>query len=137
MKNITREIEDTSRKVEREIARTKPSPYRSRRRTKVVVIDNYGELKSGAHFRILTYLFLVTSLVFGLWATQLYRHNHYQALIFDELTQKVAILEKRTKNLTEEKDIYMTRLVIYGQKKQMQAVADMSNVKQAAKAKEI
>ena len=46
-------MEDISRELEREIARSKPKPYIQDRRTRLIIVDDFGEMKSGDHFKTL------------------------------------------------------------------------------------
>lgn len=107
-------MEDSLKNIEKKIARAKFTPHKFRRKTNVMVIDNYGEMKSGAYIRILARFFSVASLVFGLTTVGLYQLYTHQTEMFGELTHKVAFLEQKTMNLTKEKDIYMARLVLSG-----------------------
>ncbi|WP_022667694.1 hypothetical protein [Desulfospira joergensenii] len=129
-------MEYISKELKREIARSRPTLYKHRRKSKVMVIDNYGEMKSGSYLRILTYFFSTVTLVFGLSIAGFYPLYNHQARSFDELTQKVTILEQKTKNLAQEKNIYMARLVISNPKKIAPRVVDVPKAKRPAKVKE-
>lgn len=109
-------MEDISRELEREIAKAKPTPYKTSRKKKVLVVDDFGEMKSGTYLKVLVRFFAVTSVIFGMAAGGLY-------VLYDRLSgqsvrmqSELAHLEGRTKQLTREKEILMARLVMVGEK---------------------
>lgn len=107
-------MEDISRELEREIARAKPKPHKTSRKKKVLVVDDFGELKSGAYLRVMVYVFSIISLVGILSSTGLYYFYSHEAAENVRLTATVAGLEKKAKQLTSDKELLMARLVMSG-----------------------
>jgi len=56
-------MEDISRELEREIAHSKPKPYIPDRRTSVIIVDDFGEMKSGEYFKTLVKFFSCLSVI--------------------------------------------------------------------------
>ena len=112
-------MEDISRELEREIARAKPSPYKADRKKKVLVIDDFGEFKSGGYLKVLVYIFSVVSLI-GVAGTVLFYYLYSNASSENtQLKESLAVLEKKTSRLTNDKEILMARLVMSGEKPEL------------------
>jgi hypothetical protein len=107
-------MEDISRELEKEIAQSKPSPYKKSKRKRVLIIDDFGEIKSAGHLKVLVNVFFVTSLVCFFAATGLYYLFSNQTLEKKRLESKLAGLEEKVDHLTNEKEVLMARLVISG-----------------------
>lgn len=43
-------MDDRSRELEREIAQAKPAPFKRSRESKIIIVDDFGEMKSGNWF---------------------------------------------------------------------------------------
>ncbi len=56
-------MEDISRELEREIAQIKPAPYKMRKEDSILIVNDFGEIRSGSFFKVLIYVLLVISLV--------------------------------------------------------------------------
>jgi len=125
-------MEDISRELEREIARAKPSPHKTNRQKRILIVDDFGELSSGGYLKVLVYLFLAVSLV-GIMGTAgfytLFAKAQRENL---ELTDRLAVLEKKADRLTNDKEILMARLVMSGKKPDL----DRPEVVQVPPAKE-
>lgn len=107
-------MEDISRELEREIAKSRPKPFRKNRRIKILLVDDFGRVVSGNHMKIiftglcfLTIAALLTSTVF------IYK---YLTLSGEEgsFEGRLILAEKRITELTSEKEVLMARLVILG-----------------------
>ena len=116
-------MEDISRELEREIARAKPKPHKTSRKKKILVVDDFGEMRPGGHLKVMLYLLLVTSLIGLLCAGVLY-------VLFDmanrenvTLKSDLAVLEKQVGRLTNDKELLMARLVMSGEKPELPEVA--------------
>ncbi len=107
-------MEDISRELEREIARAKPSPYKASREKRILVVDDFGELKSGGYLKVLVYLFSITSIVGILGTAGFFFLYTGLARESAQLNQELSGLEKKLTTLTNEKEILMARLVISG-----------------------
>ena len=107
-------MEDISRELEKEIARSKPKPYKQNRTTRVLIIDDFGEMKSGDYLKtIIKILSIISILCFV--AAALYYYL-YTGLYRDaDLTEnRLALAEKKVDELIQEKEVLMARLVISG-----------------------
>lgn len=116
-------MEDISRELEREIAQSKPSPYKKSRTKSVLIIDEFGEIKPGNHlkrfmalFSVLAAVCLVAAIVFFLLFSRLSAENRL-------MHSMVASLEQRVRSLVDEKEVLMARLVISGKDPALDKVA--------------
>ena len=107
-------MEDISRKLEREIAQAKPSSYKQKRKKRILIVDDFGEMKSGGYLKVLVYIFLVVSIICFSGASGLYYFFSRLILENQQLTLKVTRLEKKTDHLIDENEVLMARLVISG-----------------------
>lgn len=109
-------MEDISRELEREIARAKPTPHKTSRKKKVLVVDDYGEMRSGTYLSVLVRFLAGATLVFGLAAAGFYYLYGEQARENTGIKKKLAALEKKAEQLTSDKELLMARLVMAGEK---------------------
>ncbi len=107
-------MEDISRELEREIARSKPAPHKKSKKKRVLIVDDMGGVKPGGYLKYLVGVLLCTTLVClaaaGVFFTlfdQLSRENA-------ELVSRTAALESRVAALTRDKETLMARLVMSG-----------------------
>ena len=107
-------MEDISRELEREIARSKPKPYKQDRKTRILIIDDFGKMKSGEYLKTFVKILFFTSVVCFVSAVLFY--YLYTGLSKDaRLTKaKLILAEKQVDELTSKKEILMARLVISG-----------------------
>ena len=56
-------MEDISRELERQIAQSKPRPYRMSQETQILIVDNFGHIRSGVHLRHLAVVLSFVSVV--------------------------------------------------------------------------
>lgn len=126
-------MEDISRELEREIALTKPKPHKQNKKTQILIVDDFGRMKSGEYLkRLVIYLSIISAVCFLI------------AIIFFSLytglsgnsqgtKQRLEMAEKKIEDLTREKEVLMARLVIQG--KGAQIPGNGHNPGQAADAK--
>ncbi len=107
-------MEDISRELEREITQLKPSPYKKSRKKRILMVDDFGEMKSAGHLKVLAYVFGVASLVCFLAASGLYYSYTHEAVENNRLKREVAGLVKKVDRLINEREVLMARLVISG-----------------------
>jgi len=107
-------MEDISRDLEKEIAHSKPKPYRQEHKTKLFLIDNFGEMKSGEYFKtflgflsIVSIISLSLAIVFYCLYSNLYEKNSLNNIKLDNAQKKV-------QELTVQKETLMAKLVISG-----------------------
>jgi len=107
-------MEDISRELEREIAKSKPKPFKKNRKIKILVVDNFGKVISGDHMKILLMVLSFISIVTFL--TSAYLFYHYYTLSREAVSAKTSLIlaEKKISELTGEKEVLMARLVILG-----------------------
>jgi len=134
-------MEDISRELEKEITQLKPSPYKKSTRKKILVIDDFGEIKSAGYLKVFLYIFLFISVISSFAASGLYYLFSSQSLENILLKSKLTGLEDKVGQLLDEKEVLMARLVISGKKPGLEpeagsdAVAKTSLPKTAAKGK--
>ncbi len=107
-------MEDISRELEREIARSKPKPYRQERRTRLLIVDDFGEMKSGDYFKtFVKYLSISTVICF---AAAILFYCLYAGLSKDSTSIKAQLdtAQKKVNKLNREKEVLMAKLVISG-----------------------
>ncbi|WDP88953.1 MAG: hypothetical protein HUN04_04070 [Desulfobacter sp.] len=127
-------MEDISRELEREIAKAKPAPYKTSREKKILIVDDFGELRSGAYLKTLVKLFFIVS-VAGLLGSALLYYLFSQARKENvDLTERLAVAEKKAERLTGDKEILMARLVMAG--KDVKLASQASPEPETAPAKE-
>ncbi|WP_020589184.1 hypothetical protein [Desulfobacter curvatus] len=115
-------MEDISRELEREIAQIKPAPHKMRKENSILIINDFGEMRSGAFLKVLICFFLVVSLAGGLGTVFFYRlyakvsNQNVQLKSFRE------VFEKKVDRLVSEKEILMARLVVTGNVAELEAL---------------
>jgi hypothetical protein len=117
-------MEDISRELEREITQSKPTPYKQNRKKRVLILDDFGEMKSGGYLKVLVYIFLVISVICLFAATGFYYFFSNLNLENKQLRQKLTKLEKRLDYLIDEKEVLMARLVISGKELEIETQPD-------------
>lgn len=107
-------MEDISRELEREIAKSKPKPFKKNRKIKILVVDDFGKVISGDHMKILLMVLSFMSAVTFLTSALLF--YRYTNLSRDAVSTKgsLVLAEKKITELTGEKEVLMARLVILG-----------------------
>jgi len=107
-------MEDISRELEREIARSRPAPHKKSKKKRVLIVDAMGGVKSGGYLKYLLVLLLCTTLVslaaaggFFTLFDRLSRENR-------ELASRADTLESRVAALSRDKETLMARLVMSG-----------------------
>ncbi len=130
-------MEDISRELEREIARSKPKPYIQDRRTRLIIVDDFGEMKSGDHFKTLVKVFSFMSVI--CFTAALVFYYLYTDLSRDSssIEAKLDIAQNKVNKLTQEKEVLMAKLVISGLKLDIAPeppVAKKQNLKSATAA---
>jgi len=107
-------MEDISRELEREIAKSRPKPFRKNRKIKILIVDDFGKVISGNHIKIIFVVLLVISIVTSLTSAVFF----YKSFVFsrEAVSYKDRFLsaEKKLTELTSEKEVLMARLVILG-----------------------
>ncbi|WP_299983536.1 hypothetical protein [Desulfobacula sp.] len=107
-------MEDISRELEREIARSKPKPYQKDRKTRILIVDDFGEMKAGEYLKtLITILSIINVFCF---VAAVFFYYLYTDLSRDAnpVKNRLVLAEKKVTELTREKEILMARLVISG-----------------------
>jgi hypothetical protein len=109
-------MEDISRELEREIARSRPKPYKQDRTTKLLIVDDFGKMKSGDYYKtivkflsIISIISLAAAIIFYFLYSGLSRDSKFNKTKLDTAQKKVV-------ELTAQKEVLMAKLVISGQK---------------------
>jgi len=109
-------MEDISRELEREIAHSKPKPYIPDRRTSVIIVDDFGEMKSGEYFKTLVKFFSCLSVICFIAAVVFYSFYADLSKDSNSIKTKLDIALEKISKLTQEKEVLMAKLVISGEK---------------------
>ena len=107
-------MEDISRELEREIAQARPKPYKQDRKTKILIVDDFGEIKSGEHLKTLVTILSFISIVCFLSSAILYFLYTGLSRGVNSTQNRLVLSEKKVEELTGEKEVLMARLVIAG-----------------------
>jgi hypothetical protein len=107
-------MEDISRELEREIAQAKPKPFKQDCKTRILIVDDFGQMKSGDYLKKLSFGLTIISLVcFCAAAIFYYRYSTISGNT-KHIRSSLNVLEKKNKELVREKEVLMARLVISG-----------------------
>lgn len=115
-------MEDISRELEREIAQIKPAPHKLRREKKILIINDFGEIRSGAFLKVLVCFLLVVSLAGGMGTFAFYRLYVKANNQKNQLVNTQDAFEKELDRLTREKELLMARLVMTGNAAELKAL---------------
>lgn len=129
-------MEDISKELEREIAQIKPAPHKMRKANTILIINDLGEMRSGAFLKVLIWLFLAISLVGGLGTVVFYRLYSIadnQNVLFKSSQD---VLKKKVDRLTSENEILMARLVVTGNAAELKALTNEGTIGQDTPKKE-
>ncbi len=108
-------MEDISRELEREIARSRPRPFKKDLKTRTLTVDDFGRIRAADHLRPLVRGLAVISALAILALVALY--DRY-ADLSGEAVQMAGELDQTGRKIAElkaEKEILMARLVIAGE----------------------
>jgi hypothetical protein len=108
-------MDDRSRQLEREISQARPKPFKQDKREKVLIVDDFGEVKSGEYLKVFVKILSVISLV-CIVAIALF-YNFYAQQVSREAVstkERLVLAQKKINDLSREKEILMARLVISG-----------------------
>lgn len=105
-------MEDISRELEREIRRSRPKPYKKNRKSRILIIDDFGQMKSGEYLKPLVGILSVVSMLCFVAAAVFYYTGVSRGV--DLIKNKLVRSENRVDELTREKEVLMARLVISG-----------------------
>lgn len=115
-------MEDISKELEREIAQIKPAPYKMRKENTILIINDLGEMRSGAFLKVLICFFLVISLAGWLGSVAFYRLYSRANNQNIQLKSSQDVLKKKVDRLTSENEILMARLVVTGNAAELEAL---------------
>ncbi|MCK5836605.1 MAG: hypothetical protein KAH09_05015 [Desulfobacula sp.] len=107
-------MDDISRELEREIALSKPKPYKKERKTRILVIDDFGEMNSGDYLKILVWMLSVATMGFCVAAAVFYSLYTKESRGGNLLRDRLVSAERKVDVLTREKELLMAGLVISG-----------------------
>lgn len=129
-------MEDISKELEREITRIKPAPHKVRKANTILIINDLGEMRSGAFLKVLVWFFLAISLVGGLGTVVFYRLYSRANNQNVQLKSSQEVLKKKVNRLTGENEILMARLVVTGNAAELKALTSDGTIGQAPSKKE-
>ncbi|SDT84518.1 hypothetical protein [Desulfobacula phenolica] len=105
-------MEDISRELEREIRRSRPKPYKKNRKSRIMIIDDFGGIRSGEYLKPLLGVLSAVSILFFVAAAIFYYTGISRGV--DLIKTRLVRSENRVDELSREKEILMARLVISG-----------------------
>ena len=129
-------MEDIPRALEREIARIKPKPQKTRKEKNILIVNDFGEIRSGAFLKVLVCFLGIISLAGGLCSVAFYRLYSKANNQNIQLKSSLAVFEKKVDRLTSEKELLMARLVLTGNTAELEALTRAGNVGQDTPRKE-
>lgn len=107
-------MDNRLRELEREIAQVKPTPFKRIRESKIIIADDFGEIKSGDWLRTLVNILSVICLICAV-STGVFLYRFINLSKENNLLVKEKVLaEKKRIVLTEQQELLMARLVISG-----------------------
>jgi hypothetical protein len=109
-------MEDISRELEKEIAQSKPSPYKKNRKKSFLIVDDFGEIKSAGHLKVFVYAFLVIGIISFFTAGGFYILFGQKAVENKQLKLELTMQKEKVDSLVADNEILMVRLVISGKK---------------------
>jgi hypothetical protein len=107
-------MDKRSTKQEIGISQPRPKPYEPVRRPKIIIVDDFGEMKSGEYLKILVRLLSIITcacIVAGVLFYYVYTGLSREAVLTKE---RLVLAEKKVYELTREKEVLMARLVMSG-----------------------
>jgi len=107
-------MEDISRELERQIAQSKPRPYRMSQETQILIVDNFGHIRSGVHLRHLAVVLSFVSVVCFVAAVLFYFFYADLSMPRSPHLNGLTHAETKVEKLTREKEVLMARIVISG-----------------------
>lgn len=107
-------MEDISRELEREIAKSKPKPFRKNRKIKILIVDDFGKVISGNHIKIILMVLFFISIVMICTSAVFFYRFFVSSRDAASYKDRLILAEKKLDELTDEKEVLMARLVILG-----------------------
>jgi hypothetical protein len=107
-------MDDRSRELEREISQARPKPFKRDKRVKILIVDDFGKIKSGGYLKVFVKILSVVSIV-CMVTIALFYHFYTQVsrrAVFTE--QRLVLAQTKLNDLMREKEILMARLVMSG-----------------------
>ena len=93
------------------VSQTRPKPYKQVRRPRIIIVDDFGEMKSGEYLRILVkFLSIITGICVLSGGLFFWIYPRF----FQPAKEKLVLAEKKIFELTREKELLMARLVMSG-----------------------
>lgn len=107
-------MEDISRDLERELAQVKPKPYKQDRKTRVLIVDDFGKMTSGEYLKKLVTFLAVASLICFIMAIVFYQLYFGLAKETKNIKSELMAAQDKITKLAAEKEVLMARLVMTG-----------------------
>lgn len=129
-------MEDISRELEREIARIKPAPHKMRKKNSILILNDFGEMRSGNFLKVLVCFLLVISMAGGFCTIAFYRLYSNANNQNVQLKSSQGVLEKKVDRLTSERELLMARLVMTGNAAELETLTRAGKIGQVPPKKE-
>ena len=107
-------MDNRSKVKQIETGQSRPKPYKQNRRARIIIVDDFGEMKSGEYLKFFVKLLSIISCVCILAGSLFY--HFYTGLSRETriIKERLTLAEKKVFELTREKEILMARLVLSG-----------------------
>jgi len=129
-------MEDISRELEKEITRSKPKPSKFDRKKRVIIVDDFGEMKSGGYLKTLIMILSIISIVCFVIAALFYNLYTELSKEANSTENRLVLAEKKVYDLTREKEILMARLVIEGKEPEIEKESEKEGKSSLAQVEE-
>ncbi len=107
-------MEDISRELEKEIAQSKPKPYKKDREKRILIVDDFGQMKSGEYLKHLVRILSVLTVVCVVVAAIFFKLYSDVSKDSSIIKDRLILADKNIETLKKEKEVLMARLVILG-----------------------
>lgn len=108
-------MEDISRELEKEIAQAKPKPYKKKRSTRILIVDDFGQMRSGDHLKLFVRWLCLISLIGIAAAVVFYYLYSGVSTRVKDMEKNLALAQQQVKDLTDEKEVLMAKVVMLGE----------------------
>jgi hypothetical protein len=108
-------MEDISRELEKEIAQSRPKPYKKSVARRIIIVDDFGRMKSGEYLKTMVLVLCGISVVcFSLTLLFYFLFSGVSGRA-EKMESELSIARQKVQDLIDEKEILMAKVVMLGQ----------------------